>query len=147
VSQTGPPLPEPQPQPQLDWRAVAAGALTDLVLFFPLVVGIAVLKHHDIATQESYVWIVSAVAIFIAPAVGGGVAGRRRPDTPLMHGAAATGLASIAFVAVRLVDGAVKGHQAGAGLYIVFVIASVSMGMVGSYVGFRGAAAGNGGGT
>ena len=121
----------------LDWRAVGAGAAVDLALFLPLVVGIAVLKHHDLATQESYVWIVSAVAIFVAPAIGGGVAARRRPDTPMTHGAAATGLASLAYVVVRVVDGAIGGNGAAPGLLIVFVIASVSMGLVGSYVGFR----------
>jgi hypothetical protein len=137
-------------RPRLDWRSVGAGAGVDLVLFLPLVVGVAILKHHDIATQESYVWIVSAVAIFVAPAIGGGVAGRRRPDMPLTHGAAASGLASIAYVVVRIVDGAVNGQQARAGLLIVFVIASVSMGMVGSYIGFLGAneaEASNGGGA
>jgi hypothetical protein len=122
---------------RLDWRAVAAGAAVDLVLFLPLVVGIAVLKHHDLATQESYVWIVSAVAIFVAPAVGGAVAARRRPDMPMIHGAAATGLASLGYVVVRVIDGAVGDSSAPAGLLIVFIIASVSMGMVGSYVGFR----------
>jgi hypothetical protein len=122
---------------RLDWRAIGAGAAVDLGLFLPLVIGIAVLKHHDLATQESYAWIVSAVAIFLAPAVGGAVAARRRPDTPMMHGAAATGLASLVFVVVRVIDGAVGGNAAHPGLLIVFVIASVSMGMVGSYIGFR----------
>ncbi|HWW53047.1 MAG TPA: hypothetical protein VNY84_04730 [Acidimicrobiales bacterium] len=126
---------------RLDWRAVGAGAAVDLVLFLPLVVGVTILKHHDIATQESYVWIVAAMAIFVAPAVGGGVAGRRRPDTPLTHGAASSGLASLAYVVVRVVDGAIRGQQPGAGLLVVFVIASVSMGMVGGYIGFRGAEA------
>jgi hypothetical protein len=121
----------------LDWRAVGAGAAIDLVLFLPLVVGIAVLKHHDLATQESYVWIVSAVAIFVAPAVGGAVAARRRPDTPMIHGAAATGVASLGYVVVRVIDGAVGGDGAPVGLLVVFIIASVSMGLVGSYIGFR----------
>jgi hypothetical protein len=122
---------------RLDWRAVGAGATVDLLLFLPLVVGIAVLKHHDLATQESYVWIVSAVAVFVAPAIGGAVAARRRPDMPMIHGAAATGLASLAYVVVRIIDGAVGGASAPIALLVVFVIASVSMGMIGSYIGFR----------
>ena len=121
--------------PRLDWRSVWVGAAVDLVLFLPLVVGVAVLKHHDVATQESYAWIVSAVAIFVAPAIGGAAAARREPETPLTHGAAASGLASLAYVIVRVIDGVVGGGGANAGLLVFFIIASVSMGIVGSYLG------------
>jgi putative membrane protein (TIGR04086 family) len=121
----------------LDRRAVLAGALVDLVMFLPLVVGVAILKHNDVATQEFFLWIASAVAIFLAPAVGGAVAGRRRADTPLTHGAAAAGLAFVAFLVFRIVDGAASGHAINAGQAILFLIITVSMGMVGAYLGFR----------
>jgi hypothetical protein len=108
-----------------------------LLIFLPLVVGVAVLKHNDVATQESYLWIASAAALFVAPAIGGGVAGRRRPDAPLTHGAIAAGVAFVAYLAVRLVDGAITGRAPRALEMVLFLIWTVAMGVVGAFVGFR----------
>jgi len=114
-------------------RAVLVGALVDLVIFVPLVVGLAILKHHDIATQESYLWVVAAVAVFVAPLAGGAAAARHRDDTPLMNGAAAAGLAFLAFLIIPLVAGrGVNAVQA-----LLFLMITVSMGVFGAYLGFR----------
>ena len=117
----------------LSFRAVAVGALVDLAIFAPLVVGLAILKRHDIATQESYLWVVAAVGVFLAPLAGGAAAARRRDDTPLMNGAAAAGLAFLVFLAVRLAVG--RGINAVEAL--LFLMIAISMGVIGAFLGFR----------
>jgi putative membrane protein (TIGR04086 family) len=111
--------------------------VVDLALFLPLVIAVAVLKHHAVATQDSYVYLASVVAVFLAPLLGGAVAGRRGADTPLMNGAAAAGAAFMAFLVVRVADGALNGRSIHAGQAILFLLITVSMGMVGASIGSR----------
>ena len=88
----------------IDRRVVAMGALVTLAIAIPPVVVIAALKSGDVVGRESNLWVVGAVAILVAFAAGGVVAGRRRPDMPFAHSAAAAAVADVAilgYVAIR----------------------------------------------
>jgi hypothetical protein len=55
----------------------------------------------------------------------------------MMNGAAAAGVAFVAFLVFRVVDGAISGRSVHAGQAILFLIITISMGMVGAYIGYR----------
>ena len=73
----------------LDWRVVGIGAIVILAISVPPAVVIAALKSEDVVGRESNLWVIAAVAILVAFAAGGVVAGKRRPDMPYLHSAAA----------------------------------------------------------
>ena len=128
---------------RLDRHAVLTGAAVDLVIFLPLVVGVAILKHNDVATQESWFWVASVVALFVAPTAGGAIAGRQRPDAPLTHGAAAATTAFVVFLVFRLIDGGVRHQLPNPFQMALFLILTAGMGVVGAYLSYRGIAPGS----
>jgi len=88
----------------LDTRVVGIGAMVILAISVPPAVIIAALKSEDVVGRESNLWVIAAVAILVAFAAGGVVAGRRRPDMPYVHSAAAAVAAELVlllYVAVR----------------------------------------------
>ena len=88
----------------LDTRVVGIGAMVILAISVPPAVIIAALKSEDVVGRESNLWVIAAVAILVAFAAGGVVAGRRRPDMPYVHSAAAAVAAEVVlllYVAVR----------------------------------------------
>ena len=71
---------------KIDLPAVAVGALTSLVLIVPAAVIARIVAGGDLSSG----WDTGfTIYIFVATFIGAGVAGRRQPDTPMMHGAAA----------------------------------------------------------
>jgi hypothetical protein len=122
---------------RMKWGSVAHGALVDLITFLPFVVAVAVARHHGWATQESYVWVASVLAVIVAPVIGGMAAAHRQPQAPLLHGAAAAFAAALGYVAFRVIDGLIGGRSANAGGLVFFVQLSVIMGIAGGYLAFR----------
>jgi hypothetical protein len=120
----------------VDWRAVRAGALVDLAILAPVVAVYAVLHSSGAIHGDAGVVITAVIAVFVAPAVGGWVTARRAPpETPLKHAAVATGAAVLAYVAFRLVDGAVRDRPINVPSVVILVILSVVLGLAGGFVG------------
>jgi putative membrane protein (TIGR04086 family) len=77
----------------VDRRVAFEGALWTLAVALPPVWLVAVLKSDDVPGEESNLWLLTPVALLAGFAIGGFVAGRRRPETPLVHAAAAGAVA------------------------------------------------------
>lgn len=93
----------------IDWRAVGIGAIVALAVAAPAALVAQALYSADaISDGSNWVFVFTAV-ILCGCALGGFVAGRKRPDAPLSHGALAALAAFVIVqgigVAVRLVDG------------------------------------------
>jgi len=127
---------------RLDWVTVGVGALADLAVMVPVILVYEILRGTGVVTSgtgDVGVIVTALVAAVGAPLVGGVVAGRRRPRTPLTHGAAAAGGAAVAYLVFRLVDAAVRGTSLHLASLVTFVIVSVTLGLVGGFIGFRAA--------
>jgi len=120
---------------RVDWGDAGLGAALILAVLGPPVLIVNVLAGGD----DSNLWIVPALAIFAAFALGGWVAARRQPGTPFVHAAAA---AVLALVAVRIVRTAVDLVQGdGVSFPLTFVLLAqiaVSVAVLGAYAAVRG---------
>jgi len=92
----------------LDTRVVGIGAIVILAISVPPAVIIAALKSEDVVGRESNLWVIAALAILVAFAAGGVVAGRRRPDKPYVHSAGAAVAAEVVLLAYVVVRHAVE---------------------------------------
>ena len=120
----------------LDWRAAGAGALLALAILEPPVEVISTLFAED---AGSYWWVVAALAVLVAPAAGGWLAARRRPDLPFLHGAAAAALAYGLHLFVRTVINLVSGDSAAVNPLTTLLIGQIviSLGVLGAWVSTR----------
>ena len=126
----------------LDTRVVAAGALVILGISVPPAVIIAALKSEDVVGRESNLWVVAALAILVAFAAGGVVAGRRRPDMPYLHSAAAAVAAEVALLIYVVVRHEVEHRSTNwVSLALLFQI-GVSLSLLGGHFAQRRQAAG-----
>ena len=125
----------------LDRRVVAAGALIVLAISVPPAVIIAALKSEDVVGRESNLWVLAALGILVGFAAGGAVAGRRRPDTPYVHSAAAAIAAEIVLFAYIVVRHAIEHRSTNwVSLALLFQI-GVSLSLLGGHFALRGRAA------
>ena len=83
---------------KIDVPAVAVGALISLVLIVPAAVIARIVAGGDLSSG----WDTGfTIYIFVATFIGAGVAGRRQPDTPMIHGAAA---GALTYIGARVVS-------------------------------------------
>jgi len=125
---------------QLDRRAAGTGAAAYLAIAAPCGIAIAALRGSDSAGHESGLWVVAAVLVLlVAPLAGGAVAGRARPDAPLVHGAAAVAVPAWLFLVARAAVGAAQGRLtlAQAISFVLFVQVFTGLAMAGAYLGSR----------
>jgi putative membrane protein (TIGR04086 family) len=118
----------------IDWRAVGAGVVAALVLALP-----AALIGAVVVTDESNNGVfVFFLVIMAGMLVGGFVAGSKRPDSPLTHGAVAAVLGYLAAqtvtVLVRVVDGSKLRSPV---VYVFNALLMASLGVVGGLVAER----------
>ena len=95
----------------VDRRTAIEGALWALAVALPPVWLVAVLKSDDLPGEESNLWLLTPLALLAGFGIGGFVAGRRRPDTPLLHAAAAGAVAFAAVVVFGIVRRLVGGDD------------------------------------
>ena len=124
----------------LDWRVAAQGALLTLAVALPPALLVRILKGDDIEGNESNLWVVTVLAIFIGFALGGHLAARRRPRTALSHAAAAAGLAFAGLAAYSVVRRVVTGDGLSAAVAAQLLLVgtiTISIGILGGYVATR----------
>jgi putative membrane protein (TIGR04086 family) len=120
--------------PKLDFKAVGAGVLAALVLALP-----AGLIGAVVVTDESNNGVfVFFLVIMAGMLVGGFVAGSKRPDSPLTHGAAAAviayAVAQFVTVIVRVVgDNKLRSPV----VYVFNLLLMASIGVVGGLIAER----------
>lgn len=114
----------------VDPRVVGFGACVQVAIAVPSALVVSTLRQDDIGT-ESNLWVVAAfVALVVAPAVTGVLVGRRRPDSPVLHAAAASAVAWLLVAAARLVRAAVADDDDIAGLVgSLLTIAPIQIGI------------------
>lgn len=113
----------------VDLRVVGFGACVQVAIAVPSALVVTTLRQDDIGT-ESNLWVLAAfVALVVAPAVAGVLVGRRRPDSPVLHAAAASGLAWLLVAAARLVRAAVSDDDMASLIGSLLTIAPIQIGI------------------
>ena len=128
------------PGSRVDWRVAAQGALVTLAIALPPAVLVRILKGDDLEGSESYLWVVTMVAIFVGFGVGGHLAARRRPQMALAHAAAASALAFAGLAAYAVLRRVVTGDGLAFDLVVQLLLIgtiTVSIGILGGYVATR----------
>ena len=120
---------------KVDWRTAGIGAAVTLAILEPPVQIINALKANDPPGEESYLWVVAALAFFIAFPFGGFYAARRRPRTPFLHGAVAAALALVGALIIRTVVDMLTGDDLNFSIVTTLLLAqvAVSLGVLGAY--------------
>lgn len=118
----------------LDGRAIRFGAIVDLAILMPLVVVYLIIRGNGSPPAST---VVIVTATLLAPIAGGFAAGRRQLAAPLTNGAAAAGVAVVAYIAFRLVDAAIRGRGLHLASIAIFATLSVTLGLLGGFTGFR----------
>ena len=123
---------------RLDWRDAGAAAALILVVIGPPVLIVNALSGDDPYGEESYLWLVPALAIFIAFAMGGWMAARRQPRTPFVHAAAAAVIALVVIRLIRVVIDLASGDGFSFPLaYVLLAQIAVSIAILGAYAATR----------
>jgi putative membrane protein (TIGR04086 family) len=118
----------------IDWKAVSAGVVAALALALPAAL-IGAVVVDDESSNSVFVFFLVIMAGML---VGGFVAGSKRPDTPLTHGAiagaVAYGISQTLTVLVRLLGGTVLRSPV---VYVFNALLAASLGIVGGRVAER----------
>ena len=118
----------------IDWRAVRAGAIVALVFAAPAAIVSAIVVDDDSGT----VVFVFYVVIIIGMLAGGFVAGSKRPDTPLTHGAVAAATAYVIAQALAVLIKLAKGSDVRSpAVYVFNLLLMASIGVVGGFIAER----------
>jgi putative membrane protein (TIGR04086 family) len=113
----------------LDVRTVVAGSLVSLAIIVPVAL-IARLVVGDDDTSSAWSGAFT-IFIMVATLVGSGFAGRRRPDTPMIHGAAA---GALTYVAARVVSAVLSGEVPNIVALVFAVFVFAALGAIGGFV-------------
>jgi hypothetical protein len=119
----------------IDRRTAGLGALVILAVLEPPVQIVQAVNAGD----ESYWWVIGALAVLSSFAIGGAFVARRQPRTPFLHAAAAAVLAFAAHLILRTIVRAVSGDSlslAPVNTLLVTQIA-ISLSLLGAYVAGR----------
>ena len=113
----------------LDAKVVGLGAALQIAVSVPPAIVVSALRQDDLAA-ESNLWLVAAMlALAVGPAAAGVLAGRRRPDAPLLHAAAATAAAWALLAGVSVMRAAVASAPVAALLVTLLTIAPIQVGI------------------
>jgi hypothetical protein len=119
---------------KIDWRAAATGALAALVLVLPAALIGAIVVSDD-ANNGVFAFYFVIMAGMLA---GGFVAGSKRPDAPLTHGAVAALLAYALAQGLALLVKAVAGSKLRSpAVYVFDALLMASLGVVGGLIAER----------
>jgi putative membrane protein (TIGR04086 family) len=112
-----------------DARSAILGSLVSLAIIVPVALVARIVVGDD---DTSSTWGgVFTVFIMLATLVGSGYAGRRRPDTPMIHGAAA---GALTYVIARVVSAVFSGEVPNV-IALVFALGIfAALGAIGGFV-------------
>lgn len=118
----------------IDWRAASVGAVVGLVLALPAALVGAIVVNDD-SNNGVFVFYL----LIMAGVLGAGfVAGSRRPDSPLTHGAVAALLTYLVAQAFAVVVKAIGGKDLRSpAVYVFNALMAASLGIVGALVADR----------
>lgn len=125
---------------RLDGRTVVTAAALAIAVTVPPTWLVRLWKGDDLDGQESTLWVVPVLALFVAFVLAGHLAARRRPEAPLAHSAAAAVAAFTVLSAVTVVRKLVIGDGLSGPLLITLLLLlqiTVSLAVLGGYVATR----------
>jgi hypothetical protein len=128
------------PTTRFDIRAALEGALLTLVVALPPLWIVLILKSNDAPGEESNLWLVTPFALLGGFATGGYRAATRERLMPLLHAAAAGGMAFAVLFVVSIGRRLVAGDEVSlAHLVRLLLLAQicVSAALLGGYVAAR----------
>ena len=108
----------------VDWKAVGAGAVVTIAVGVLASVAAAAIN----LPKDSNGWFVFFWIDVIGAGVGGFIAGRRRLDTPMMHGALVGASAYVVIAAFATTITVVAGHGAPGVPQVIFAILWLALG-------------------
>lgn len=121
----------------VDPRTIGTAVLVTLAITLPPVWVVRIMKGDDLAGSESNLWFLGPLALLIGFSVGGHLAARRRPDTPLLH-SVLTGLVAYGLIAVfTIIRRAITGGGVGILSLLLLGQIAVSVALLGGYVAMR----------
>ncbi|HEV3352775.1 MAG TPA: TIGR04086 family membrane protein [Acidimicrobiales bacterium] len=109
---------------QIDWKAVALGGVVTVAVGVLASVVAAVIN----LSKDSNGWYIFFWIDILGAGVGGYIAGRRRLDTPLMHGALVGACAYVVIAAFATTITLVSGHARPALAQVVFAVLWLALG-------------------
>ena len=109
---------------RIDWKAVAMGAVVTIAVGVLASVIAAVID----LPKDSNGWYVFFWIDVIGAGVGGYIAGRRRLDTPMMHGALVGACAYVVIAAFAITITLVSGHAGPGVAQVLFAILWLALG-------------------
>lgn len=113
----------------LDPKVVGIGAALEIAIVVPAALIVRALRQDDMAA-ESNLWLVASfLALVVGPAAAGWLVGRKRPDTPALHAAAATGAAWVVFTVMRLGRAALGSQEVAPLLATLLTIVPIQVGV------------------
>jgi putative membrane protein (TIGR04086 family) len=113
----------------VDVRSVILGSLVSLAIIVPVAL-IARLVVGDDDTSSAWGGAFT-VFIMVATLVGSGYAGRRQPETPMIHGAAA---GALTYVIARVVSAALSGDVPNVIALVLALLVFAALGAIGGFV-------------
>jgi len=121
----------------LDPKVVATGAALQIVIVVPPALLVSALRRDDLAAESNLWYVAAFLALFVGPAVAGVLVGRRRPDTPMLYAAAATGAAWAVAAVARVTRATASGTELVPLLASLLTIApiQVGIGVLGAFFG------------
>ena len=119
---------------RVDWKAVGAGAVVTIAVGVLASVAAAIIN----LSKDSNGWFVFFWIDVIGAGIGGYIAGRRRLDTPLMHGAIVGATAYVVIAAFATTITLVSGNARPAIAQVVFAVLWLALGgTIGGWVASR----------
>lgn len=109
---------------RIDWKAVAAGAVVSIAVGVLASVVAAVID----LPKDSNGWFIFFWVDVIGAGIGGFIAGRRRLDTPLMHGALVGACAYVVIAIFATTITLVSGNTGPAIAQVLFAILWLALG-------------------
>jgi putative membrane protein (TIGR04086 family) len=118
----------------VDWRAVRAGVVAALIFAAPAAIISAIVVEDDSGNGVFAFYVV----IIIGMLAGGFIAGTKRPDAPLTHGAIAAALAYVIAQAMAVAIKMAKGDELRSpAVYVFNVLLMACIGIVGGFIAER----------
>jgi hypothetical protein len=113
----------------VDPKVVGLAAALQIAIVVPPALLVAALRRDDLGA-ESNLWLVAFfLALVVGPAAAGVLAGRRRPDAPLLHGAAGAFLAWALLTGVSLLRAVAGAAEVAPLLATLLTIAPIQVGV------------------
>jgi putative membrane protein (TIGR04086 family) len=114
---------------KLDARSVVLGALVSLAIILPVALVARLVVDDD---ESSNAWGGAFTAfIMVSTLIGSGFAGRRQPETPMIHGAAA---GALTYVVARAVSTVLSGEVPNAIALAFALVVFAALGAIGGFI-------------